>query len=153
MKGVPEYGFKCPKCTAISAGPIWTSIERYDSICNWKPEKNDFEFESKSPVEVDGGSGWRCPACDARIGNPRECLVQLTVTRLHEPTDVDVDAMCKLVEGTGFDSSVIKSVLKPEPTDVDVLEDPKWLKDAMWDKPPGNPAEDDAENLGQEPDY
>lgn len=81
MKGLPEFGFKCPKCGGVSGGVIWARVERFDSVYNWDPDKNDWKYVDGTDVEVevDVDSGWRCPACDAVIERPREGLVKLTV--------------------------------------------------------------------------
>lgn len=80
VKGFPEYGFRCPKCGGISAGIIWARVERSDQLHNWDVTEDDWVPGNNREVDADGGSGWRCPACDAVIENPNEGLVKLTIT-------------------------------------------------------------------------
>lgn len=82
MKGIPEYGFKCPKCGGVSGGVIWARIERSDSLYSWDADTKDFKYMLNSDHEVPGDSGWRCLACDAVIPDDqvRNCVVKLNIT-------------------------------------------------------------------------
>jgi tRNA(Ile2) C34 agmatinyltransferase TiaS len=77
MKGLPEYGFKCPKCGGVSAGPNWSKIERVDIPYAWCPDGDG--WRSAGPDIETSDYGYRCPACDVKIENLTGCLVKLTI--------------------------------------------------------------------------
>lgn len=142
---IPQAAYYCPHCRQASG-----KINRVETIevmtphtyCAYNEQHMPDYYHVEKRTRM---SRWECALCGKVIEDVEKSLVNVTIIKVHtEPTDIDVDEVLERVKGTGFDSTVLKNVLEP---------DPLWLKRASKDKPPGNPDEDDAEDLGQEPDY
>lgn len=123
---IPQVAYLCPHCRQASA--TINRVEPFEQVTAYTYSTYDERHHPASlPVKTRKIlSRWECVLCGKDIEDLEQCLVQVTITKLHtEPTGADV-------------------LIEP---------DPEWLKKASKDRPPGNPAEDDAEDLGQEPDY
>lgn len=78
MIGIPEYGFKCPKCGVVSGEIVMAKTERHDIMLNWSPAERAWVSTKKSKPAVCYRADLRCPSCEEVIEHPNEGLVKLT---------------------------------------------------------------------------